>query len=65
MADATPKRAVKGRAADAQKQPDRPPNRPWRAEGLPPGSAGGPPEQPRNGWGLAARGLLIFGIVFG
>src|SRR5919201_5354820 len=65
MTDARPQRAVKDQAANTDKAPPRPPNRPWRAEGLPPGSPGGPPKHPRNWWGVAARAAIIYLVFFG
>jgi cell division protease FtsH len=57
-------RGSKGRAADSRGPPRGPPNRPWRTEGLPPGSPGGPTKQPSNWWGFVAQAILIFAIAF-
>jgi cell division protease FtsH len=65
MTDARPEQAVRDQPASTDKAPPRPPNRPWRAEGLPPGSPGGPPQRPRSWWGLAARVGAIYLVFFG
>jgi cell division protease FtsH len=65
MTDAKPERTGRDQPASTDKAPPRPPNRPWRAEGLPPGTPGGPPQQPRKWWGVAARVGLIYLVFFG
>jgi cell division protease FtsH len=59
------RRARKGRASNERRSPPLPPNRPWRTEGLAPGSPGGPPKQPFNWWGLATQALIVFALAFG
>jgi len=52
-------------AKDSSTEPQRPPNRPWRTEGLPPGSPGGPPKQRRSWWWFAVQGLILYALFFG
>jgi cell division protease FtsH len=59
-----PAHPAKERPADTDKKPERPPDRPWRAEGLPPGSKGGPPGPAWRRWLPSARWLLIYAVVF-
>ncbi len=60
----TGRRAGNGDAPNTHGLPQRPPNRPWRTEGLPPGSPGGPPKKPVNRWRLVAQVIVIYGIAF-
>ena len=57
-------RGGKGAGAEGGGPRRRPPNRPWRTEGLPPGSPGGPPKEPTNWWRIAAQAMPIFAIAF-
>ncbi len=57
-------RGGKGEGVDAGGPQRRPPNRPWRTEGLPPGGPGGPPKQPSNWWAFVAQAILIYAIAF-
>jgi len=57
-------RDTKERRAGKHGSPPRPPGRPWRTEGLPPGSPGGPPKAPTNWWGFLAQAILIYAIAF-
>ncbi|HET7753579.1 MAG TPA: ATP-dependent zinc metalloprotease FtsH [Anaeromyxobacteraceae bacterium] len=53
------------RAGDADKQPERPRDRLWRAEGLPRGSKGGPPPEPGwKKWIPSARWIVIYAVLF-
>ena len=61
----TAQRAGKDGGAGAHGRPQRPPNRPWRTEGLPPGARGGPPKEPVNWWRVAAQAVAIYAIAFG
>ncbi|MDQ3264144.1 MAG: ATP-dependent zinc metalloprotease FtsH [Myxococcota bacterium] len=49
----------------SQKPPQRAPDRPWRTEGLPPGSKGGQPPQGRKWWTFATRFLIAYAVIFG
>ena len=60
----TAPRAGKDGSADTRGLPRRPPNFPWRTEGLRPGSPGGPPKKPVNWWSFVAQAILIFGTAF-
>ena len=57
-------RGGKGAGAGGGGPRRRPPNRPWRTEGLPPGSPGGPQKEPTNWWRLAAQAIPIIAIAF-
>ncbi len=57
-------RGGKGEGAGTGGPQRRSPNRPWRTEGLPPGSPGGPPKEPKNRWGFVAQAILISAIAF-
>lgn len=48
---------------DSTLKPDAP-NRPWRTEGLPPGSKE-PPRKRWDWWAIATRGLIIYLVIFG
>jgi cell division protease FtsH len=65
MTDATRRPEAKDPAASTDQAPPRPPNRPWRAEGLPRGRPEGGAKPPRDWFGLVARGLLVYAVVFG
>jgi cell division protease FtsH len=64
MEDRANMQAAKNRVPDAEKPPERPPNRPWRTEGLPPGSKGGPPGQDWRRWIPSARWILLYAAMF-
>ena len=49
---------------DPHAKPRHQPGRPWRAEGLPPGKAGGPPDPGWRRWLRSARWLLVYAAVF-
>jgi cell division protease FtsH len=57
-------RGEKDEAADTHRLPHRPPNQPWRTEGLPPGSPGGPPKKPFNWWAFVAQTLVLYAVAF-
>ncbi|HET9596751.1 MAG TPA: ATP-dependent metallopeptidase FtsH/Yme1/Tma family protein, partial [Anaeromyxobacteraceae bacterium] len=65
MSDATRKREANDSSASSDGAPPRPPNKPWRAEGLPRGRPEGGARPPRDWFGLAARGLLVYAVIFG
>jgi cell division protease FtsH len=63
MADPSSPAPVKQPATTPDSRLDRPPSRPWRTEGLPPGPAGKPPETPK--WNRALLlALLLYGVGF-
>jgi cell division protease FtsH len=47
-----------------EKQPERPPNRPWRAEGLPPGNQGAPQDPGWKKWIPSGKWLAAYAILF-
>jgi len=49
---------------DPHAKPARPPGRPWRAEGLPPGKKGGPPPGWRR-WLPSGWWILVYALMFG
>ena len=67
MTDTTRPEPTKDEAAGPNRpQSDRPSDRPWRTEGLPPGKSGAPSQPPkRNWWTFAVRGLILYAIFFG
>jgi len=51
-------------APDPHAEPGRPPGRPWRTEGLPPGKAGAPPGPGWRRWLPSGPWLLVYAILF-
>ena len=65
MPPSIPPRPPQHSAADAGPSTQRPTDRPWRTEGLPPGKPGPSANKPEFSWGkFIVRALLIYGAVF-
>ncbi len=65
MPPSIPPKPPQHSAADAGPSTQRPTDRPWRTEGLPPGRSGPSAQKPDFNWGkFITRALLIYGAVF-
>src|SRR3982750_2974027 len=65
MPPSSPPRPPQHSSAEASTPPERPLNRPWRTEGLPPGQSGPAPKKDGWSWGkILTRSLLIYAAVF-
>jgi cell division protease FtsH len=64
MTEPTRPQPAHDRAADPDKKPERPPDRPWRAEGLPTNGKQGGPGRDWRRWLPSAPWLVVYAVLF-